>query len=212
MLAQVDDDGNECMVACASRSLNKHERNYSSYRGECLAEVWACRLFKHFVHGLHFTLVTDHEPLKWLMGSAVLEGAHARWACILKEFDMTIVHRAGSKHQNVDALSRLPLPSDVDKTGARLDHDCTSLMDGVEVANVHVGTAQTSLMPTPTHRGSTNQAPVLLKQTAAPANNLLKQPAASAPGPLKWTGAQPAQADGYTERHAATRICSCESC
>ena len=136
---------------------------------------------------------------------------------------MTIVHRAGSKHQNVDALSRLPLPSDVDKTGARLDHDCTSLMDGVEVANVPIGTAQTSLMPTPTHRGSTNQAPVLLKQTAAPANNLLKQPAASAPGPLKWTGApapgplkwtgaQPAQADGYTERHAATRICSCESC
>ena len=75
------------------------------------------------MHGLHFTLVTDHEPLKWLMTSATLEGAHARWACILQEFDMTIQHRPGSKHCNADALSRLPLPSTEDRTGARLDHE-----------------------------------------------------------------------------------------
>ena len=78
VLSQNDDTGQEYMVACCSRSLNKHERNYSSYKGECLAAVWGTKIYRHFLHGRHFTIVTDHEPLKWLMSSATLEGAHAR--------------------------------------------------------------------------------------------------------------------------------------
>jgi hypothetical protein len=127
VLAQVDDDGNEYMVACCSRSLNKHEANYSSYKGEALAAVWGVRLFKHFLHGRHFQLVSDHAPLSWLMSSDKLEGAHARWACILQEYDFTIVHRPGVQHCNVDGLSRLPLPTTQDRTGARLDHDMDEL-------------------------------------------------------------------------------------
>ena len=108
VLSQHDELGQEAMVCCASRSLNKHERNYSSYKGECLAAVWACRLFQTYTQGLHFTLVTDHEPLKWLMASQTLEGAHARWACLLQEHDFDIMHRPGKQSANVDALSRFP--------------------------------------------------------------------------------------------------------
>lgn len=32
VLGQLDEDGNEYMCACISRSLNKHEANYSSYK------------------------------------------------------------------------------------------------------------------------------------------------------------------------------------
>ncbi|PNW77124.1 hypothetical protein CHLRE_10g423050v5 [Chlamydomonas reinhardtii] len=39
VLGQLDDDGNEYMCACISRSLNKHEVNYSSYKGEMLAST-----------------------------------------------------------------------------------------------------------------------------------------------------------------------------
>ena len=123
VLSQTDEAGQEYMVACCSRSLNKYEKNYSSYKGECLAAVWACKLFQRYTQGLHFTLVTDHEPLKWLMSSQTLEGAHARWACILQEHDMTIMHRPGARSANVDALSRFPLASTDDRTGARLDHE-----------------------------------------------------------------------------------------
>ena len=59
------------------------------------------------------------------MSSATLEGAHARWACMLQEYDFDIVHRPGILNNNADALSRMPLPSHADTTSARLDHDAT---------------------------------------------------------------------------------------
>ena len=45
VLSQIDADGKERMVACASRSLSVSERRYSSYKGECLACVWAVKIF-----------------------------------------------------------------------------------------------------------------------------------------------------------------------
>ena len=126
VLGQYEDDNKtEYMIACISRSLNKHEANYSSYAGEMLACVWACRSFRHYLLGSphKFTLITDHQPLQWLMSTPNLVGQHARWALTLQEMDFTIVHRAGSNHQNVDVPSRFPLSTTFDGTGARLDED-----------------------------------------------------------------------------------------
>jgi hypothetical protein len=52
VLGQVGEDGQEYMCACASRSLNQHERHYSSYQGEMLAAVWAVRTFRPYLHGM----------------------------------------------------------------------------------------------------------------------------------------------------------------
>ncbi len=121
VLGQLDEHGQEYMCACISRSLNKHERNYSSYQGEMLAVVWAVHTLRPYLHGVRFTVVTDHLPLQWLMTSRELTGQHARWALSLQEYDFTIEHRPGVKHQNADILSRCPLPAAFDGTGARLD-------------------------------------------------------------------------------------------
>jgi RNase H-like domain found in reverse transcriptase/Reverse transcriptase (RNA-dependent DNA polymerase) len=78
VLAQIaEDTGREHIVACLSRSLNKHEANYGSYHGELLAAVWAIKSFRHYLHGIHFTLVTDHQPLKWLLTTPELIGKQA---------------------------------------------------------------------------------------------------------------------------------------
>ena len=127
VLAQRDEEGNEYVVAYASRSNNKTERNYSSYHGECLAAVWAVCYFRVYLYGRPFTLVTDHEPLKWLMTNTKLTGMHARWANILQEYDMTIVHRSGIKNLDADGLSRNPLPEEDDWTDARMDHVASAL-------------------------------------------------------------------------------------
>lgn len=123
VLAQIDHDGREHICACISRSLNVHERQYVSYKGELLACVWACRIFRQYLHGRHFTIITDHEPLKWLMAKKDLTGQYARWAMIMSDFEFDVVHRKGSEHNNADILSRMPCSDTTDVSGARLDHD-----------------------------------------------------------------------------------------
>jgi hypothetical protein len=39
ILGQLDEEGNEYVIAYASQSNNKAESNYSSYEGECLTVV-----------------------------------------------------------------------------------------------------------------------------------------------------------------------------
>jgi hypothetical protein len=67
VLIQMDDNGKEFVIAYASRSNNNVEVQYSSYEGECLATIWAIARFRCYMYGNEFLLVTDHQPLKWLM-------------------------------------------------------------------------------------------------------------------------------------------------
>jgi len=83
VLTQCDDEGKEFVVAYASRLNNVSESRYSSYEGECLAVVWVVAHFRCYLFGIQFTLVTDHQPLKWLMESDKLTGKLARWVFIL---------------------------------------------------------------------------------------------------------------------------------
>jgi hypothetical protein len=87
VLTQCDDEGKEFVVAYASCSNNAAESHYSLYEGECLVAVWVVAHFRCYLFGTQFTLVTDHQPLKWLMESNKLTGMFARWALILQEYD-----------------------------------------------------------------------------------------------------------------------------
>ncbi|KAJ9505442.1 hypothetical protein QJQ45_013261 [Haematococcus lacustris] len=145
ILGQVDTNGDEYMVACCSRSCNVHERNYASYTGEMLAVVWAVKTLRFYLHGRHFTIVTDHQPLSWLMSGQHHSGQVARWAMQLQEYDFTVKHRPGVTHQNADSLSRFPRPTCADSTGACLDPPpaLASLMRGA-------ATTSPPNLPTPT--------------------------------------------------------------
>jgi hypothetical protein len=63
-----------------------------SYEGEALAAVWAIAPFRPYLYGQKFTLVTDYQPLKWLMESDKFTGKLARWALLLQEYDFEVVH------------------------------------------------------------------------------------------------------------------------
>ena len=108
ILSQVGTDGVEHPICYASRSCNPAEQNYSSFDGECLAVVWATSHFRLYLFDNFFTLVTDHEPLKWIMTTEKLTGKLARWSLLLQEYDFTVEHRKGIDNTNADCLSRCP--------------------------------------------------------------------------------------------------------
>ncbi|CAI7889573.1 unnamed protein product [Closterium sp. NIES-54] len=107
VLSQLE-EGQEKVVAFASRTCNPAEANYSSYEGEGLVAIWEVGHFRVYLQGRHFALVTDHQPLLWLMQNQTLTRRNARWAMKLQEYDFTVKHRPGRTMQHVDGLSRNP--------------------------------------------------------------------------------------------------------
>ncbi len=67
VFTQFDDDSQKFVVACGNRSNNKIEAKYNSYEGECLIVVWGDSSFWCYLYGSLITLITDHQPLKFLM-------------------------------------------------------------------------------------------------------------------------------------------------
>ncbi len=102
-------NGDDYVCSYASRSLTKHEINYSISEKECLAVIFAIKSFRVYLIGTEFKVVTDHSALAWLMSIKDPMGRLARWAIYLQMYNFTIVHRKGLNHGNVDALSR-PVP------------------------------------------------------------------------------------------------------
>jgi len=120
VLNQRDAEGNEFMVACASRSLNPHEKRYEAWKGEMLGAVWGVKTMRPYLHGTHFCLHTDHRPLLWLLTAKEPTGQQARWVLSLQDYTFSIVHRPGKKNL-ADLPSRYPEPTVLDTCGARLD-------------------------------------------------------------------------------------------
>ena len=120
MLAQVQ-EGGERVIAYASKHLNAAQRNYSTTERECLSIVVWVKRFHPYLHGSQFTVVTDHHSLKWLFSIKEPQARLARWGLALQEYNFDIQHRAGSKHQNADAMTRPPVQPSSDDNFAVTD-------------------------------------------------------------------------------------------
>ncbi|XP_055588879.1 uncharacterized protein LOC129741197 [Uranotaenia lowii] len=106
VLTQQQENG-ECVIAYYSHKLTTPQKNYHAAEKEALAAMLAIDAFRGYIEGYHFTLITDSNGLthilnaKWKVGSRC-----SRWALILQQYDMRIVHRKGKENIVPDALSR----------------------------------------------------------------------------------------------------------
>jgi len=98
-------DGNEVVIAYASRTLSRPERNYDVTKRELLAIVNGLKTFKQYLLGRHFVVRTDHAALQWLRKTPEPMGQQARWLTFIEQFNFEIQHRIGTKHGNADSLS-----------------------------------------------------------------------------------------------------------
>ncbi|KAA3461333.1 CCHC-type integrase [Gossypium australe] len=97
------------VVAYASRQLKPHERNYPTHDLELAAIVFALKIWRHYLFGEKFHILTNHKSLKYLMSQKDLNLRQHRWLELLKEYDLVIDHHSGKANVVVDALSRKSL-------------------------------------------------------------------------------------------------------
>ena len=64
-------NGREVVISYAGRKLNPAERNYSVTEREALAVVDGVRHFQTYLYGGQFTVLTDHNAVRWLMNIKV---------------------------------------------------------------------------------------------------------------------------------------------
>lgn len=103
-LVQQTEQG-EKVIMYISRALKKHERNYHQYEREALALVWSVTVFKPYVLGHRFKVVTDNKALIQLFKKDP-ESRIIRWVLALQQYDIEYYFRAGTKHADADGLSR----------------------------------------------------------------------------------------------------------
>lgn len=111
ILSQTDDDGVEHPIRFVSKALTPAQRRYSVGELECYAVLHMIRTCRKYIAATTFKVVTDHKPLLALLGRAK-EHRNARltrWALELQEYSFDIIHRAGKRHQNADAMSLPPV-------------------------------------------------------------------------------------------------------
>jgi hypothetical protein len=89
-----------------SQKLNEHEVNYVTHDLELAAIVHALKMWRHYLLGRKFVLMTDHCGLRYLFDQPKLNARQAIWMALLSEFDFEIKHIKGKENRVVDALSR----------------------------------------------------------------------------------------------------------
>ena len=108
VLYQEQQDGKR-VIAYASRVLSKTERNYPAHKLEFLALKWAVtEKFHDYLYGHQFTVLTDNNPLTYVLTSAKLDATGHRWLAALSTYNFSIKYIPGKANTDADGLSRLP--------------------------------------------------------------------------------------------------------
>ena len=95
-----------CVIAYKSRKLKQHERNYATHDLELAAIIHALKMWRHYLIGRKFVLMSDNISLKYLFDQQNLNARQARWLAFLSEYEFEIKHIKGKENKVADALSR----------------------------------------------------------------------------------------------------------
>ena len=110
VLCQKNKNGEEYVIAYASRTLSPAEKPWGSHELEALAIIWGSEYFRPYLYGAKYYVETDALDVTWLRNTKK-GGRIMRWGLRLAEFDFDIIHRKGTANANADAISRAPNPS-----------------------------------------------------------------------------------------------------
>ncbi|KMT14518.1 hypothetical protein BVRB_4g072900 [Beta vulgaris subsp. vulgaris] len=93
-------------VAFEGRKLKDAEERYSTHEKEMLAVVHCLRIWRHYLLGTKFIVLTDNVANTFFQSQKNLSPKQARWMEFLEEYDFTWQHKPGKHNMVPDALSR----------------------------------------------------------------------------------------------------------
>ena len=106
-------DGQKRVIAYASRSLSKSERNYPVHKLEFLVLKWAITdKFHEYLCGSEFQVFTDNNPLTWRVCAA------------LSNYTFSITYKPGKGHVDADVLTHIRWPEAIDIDTQTVHADC----------------------------------------------------------------------------------------
>ena len=59
-------------IACASRKLKVHEKKYPTHDMELAAVMFALKLWRHYLYGVHVDVFTDQKSLSYMFTQSEL--------------------------------------------------------------------------------------------------------------------------------------------
>jgi len=102
-------DGEDKVIAYASRGLSKAELRYPVHKLEFLALKWAVTSkFHDYLYGTEFMVYTDNNPMTYVMEKTKLDATAHRWVAALGAYDFQIKYRTGKSNADADGMSRRP--------------------------------------------------------------------------------------------------------
>jgi transposase InsO family protein len=107
VLLQDTPDGKK-VVMYASRTLKDAETRYDRYERECLGVVWALDVFRQYILGTKFKVITDNVAVSYVLKQTTRQHRLIPWQLRLSEFDFEITQRTRTQNQHCDALANYP--------------------------------------------------------------------------------------------------------
>ncbi|CAM9002129.1 unnamed protein product [Rhodiola kirilowii] len=113
MCAQETDERKERPLYYLSRTLVGAELNYSPIEKICLALVFAVQKLRHYMQAHTVHIVSKADPIKYILSRPVLSGRLAKWAMLLKQYDLVFVPQRATKGQAIaDFFADHPVPAE----------------------------------------------------------------------------------------------------
>nr|GEY90835.1 putative reverse transcriptase domain-containing protein [Tanacetum cinerariifolium] len=77
----------EKLIAYASRQLKVHEKNYTTHDLELGAEVFALKMWRHYLYDTKCVVFIDHKSLQHILDQKELNMRQRRWLKLLSDYD-----------------------------------------------------------------------------------------------------------------------------
>jgi trans-aconitate methyltransferase len=96
---------NDRIIACFSRTLTSHQKNYTTMELELLSVVEILKEYRHLLLGHRIIIHTDHKNLLYPTETSLRV---KRWKLLLEEYQPEMYYIKGEKNIGADSFSRLP--------------------------------------------------------------------------------------------------------